>query len=115
VGERMVLSHTLAVTTGKMTPARWIETCCQRPAALMGLEGRKGQLAPGYDADIVLFDPKAEYRWTPLGQSDPASSLWKGLPVTGSVRDVWLRGRQVVAAGKLTLEQPGGEFLPRRL
>jgi dihydropyrimidinase len=113
VGERMVVSHTLAVATGKMDPARWIETCCRRPAELMGLAGRKGQLAPGFDADIVLFDPAASYRWEPLGHSDRAGSLWAGLPVTGRVRDVWLRGRQVVAGGKLALDQPGGEFLPR--
>jgi len=115
VGERMVVSHTLAVVSGKMSPARWIETCCAMPAALMGLAGRKGQLAPGFDADIVLFDPGAEYRWVPLGQSDRPGSLWAGLPVTGGVRDVWLRGRQVVAGGQLTLDQPGGEFLPRHL
>jgi len=115
VGERMVISHTLAVATGKMTPARWIETCCRRPAELMGLKDRKGQLAPGFDADIVLFDPAAEYRWETLGQSDRAGSLWAGLPVTGRVRDVWLRGRQVVAGGMLTLDQPGGQFLPRHL
>ena len=115
VGERMVVSHTLAVTTGKMTPARWIEACCRRPAELMGLKNRKGQLAPGFDADIVLFDPTAEYRWEPLGASDRAGSLWAGLPVTGRVRDVWLRGRQVVAGGMLTLDQPGGQFLPRHL
>jgi len=115
VGERMVVSHTLAVATGKMEPARWIEACCRRPAEMMGLGGRKGQLAPGFDADIVLFDPHAEYRWEPLGASDRAGSLWAGLPVTGLVRDVWLRGRKVVADGKLTLDQPGGEFLPRRL
>ena len=111
----MVVSHTLAVATGKMTPARWIESCCRRPAELMGLKDRKGQLAPGFDADIVLFDPAAEYRWEPLGSSDRAGSLWTGLPVTGRVRDVWLRGRQVVAGGMLTLDQPGGEFLPRHL
>jgi dihydropyrimidinase len=115
VGERLVVSHTLAVASGKMSPARWIESCCRRPAELMGLAGRKGQLAPGWDADIVLFDPAASYRWKPLGESDRAGSLWAGLPVTGRVRDVWLRGHQVVSDGKLTLDQPGGEFLPRRL
>ncbi len=115
VGERLVVSHTLAVATGKMDPARWIEACCSRPAELMGLADRKGRLAPGYDADIVLFDPVAEYRWEPLGASDRTGSLWAGLPVTGRVRDVWLRGRQVVADGRLTHNQPGGEFLPRRL
>lgn len=115
VGERMVVGYTLAVATGKMSPSRWVETCCARPAAMMGLAGRKGQLAPGFDADIVLFNPAAEYRWEPLAQSDRPGSLWAGLPVTGGVRDVWLRGRQVVAHGQLTLDQPGGEFLPRQL
>jgi dihydropyrimidinase len=115
VGERLVVSHTLAVRSGAMTPARWIETCCRRPADLMGLQGRKGQLAAGCDADVVLFDPTAEYRWEPLGQSDRAGSLWAGLPVAGRVRDVWLRGRRVVADGMLTLDQPGGAFLTRRL
>lgn len=115
VGERMVVSHTLAVVPGKMTPTRWQEVTCSRPAELMGLKGRKGRLAPGYDADIVLFDPTDQYRWTPLGESDRAGSLWSGLPVTGRVRDVWLRGRQVVTGGRITLDQPGGEFLPRKL
>jgi dihydropyrimidinase len=115
VGERMVLSHSLAVATGHMTAARWIEVACHKPAEVMGLTGRKGRLEPGFDADIVLFDPKAAYRWEPLGQSDRAGSLWAGLPVTGRVRDVWLRGHQVVADGRLTFGQPGGTFLPRQL
>jgi dihydropyrimidinase len=115
VGERMVVSHTLAVAAGHMTPARWIEAACHRPAEIMGLQGRKGRLEPGYDADIVLFDPRASYRWAPLGPSDRAGSLWAGLPVTGRVKDVWLRGRRVVAGGILVPDQPGGEFLPRTL
>jgi dihydropyrimidinase len=115
VGERLVVSHTLAVASGKMSLFRWIEACCRRPAELMGLADCKGQLAPGFDADIVLFDPVPSYRWEPLAGSDRAGSLWAGLPVTGRVRDVWLRGRQVVSAGKLTLDQPGGDFLTRRL
>jgi len=115
VGERLVVSHTLAVATGRMTPARWVEACCTRPAEIMGLAGRKGKLAPGYDADIVLFDPAPEYRWKPLAQSDVSGSLWAGLPVRGRVRDVWLRGHQVVTDGRLSLDQPGGDFLPRTL
>ncbi|MEN8007371.1 MAG: amidohydrolase family protein [Candidatus Krumholzibacteriota bacterium] len=115
VGERLAVTYSLAVKSGKMSPARWIEVCCRRPAELMGLKDRKGQLKPGFDADIVLFDPAAEYRWEPLGASDRAGSLWAGLPVSGRVRDVWLRGRQVVSQGVLTLDQPGGQFLPRHL
>jgi dihydropyrimidinase len=115
VGERIVISHTLAVAPGKLDPGRWIDALAGRPAELMGLAGRKGRLEPGYDADIVLFDPRPEYRWEPLGRSDRAGSLWAGLPVRGLVRDVWLRGRRVVVGGRLAAEQPGGIFLPREL
>lgn len=115
VGERVVVSHTQAVATGRMSVARWIDTIAARPAELMGLGSRKGQLEPGFDADIVLFDPNAEYRWEPLDQSDRPGSLWAGMPVKGAVRNVWLRGMQVVSKGQLVSSQPGGIFLPRTL
>lgn len=115
VGERLVVSHTLAVCEGKLSPWRWQETFAGRPAALMGLQGRKGRLAPGCDADIVLFDPEARYDWQPLGASDVAGSLWTGRPVVGRVTDVWLRGEPVVRDGALCASQPGGTFLPRHL
>ncbi len=115
VGERLVISHTLAVAEGKLEPWRWQEVFAERPAALMGLTARKGRLAPGLDADIVLFDPEARDVWHPLGDSDVAGSLWEGRPVTGRVTDVWLRGARVVGDGALCADQPGGVFLPRAL
>jgi dihydropyrimidinase len=115
VGERLVLSHTLAVCEGRLDPWRWQETFAARPAALMGLGDRKGRLAPGLDADLVLFDPEARYAWRPLGVSDVPGSLWNDRPVVGRVTDVWLRGRRVVEDGGLCAQQPGGVFLPRTL
>jgi len=115
VGERLVISHTLGVATGKLNAERWVDVCSRRPAEIMGLGHRKGRIAVGFDADLVLFDPAAEYRWQPLGRSDRAANLWAGLPCQGQVRQVWLRGHQVVVDGRLALTQPGGEFLPRAL
>ena len=115
VGERLTLAHSLAVVPGHLTGARWIEACCTRPAEIMGLGGRKGRLAPGYDADVVVFDPEPEYRWEPLADSDHAGSIWRGMPAKGRVTDVWLRGTRVVSGGRLLPEQPGGIFLPRQL
>ncbi len=115
VGERLVLSHTHLVARGIMTPQRWIQVISEAPARIMGLGFRKGRLAAGYDADLVIFDPEPEYRWEPLAQSDRAGSLWTGIPAKGKVQDVWLRGQQVVQNGRLVQEQPGGIFLPRRL
>ncbi len=115
VGERLVFSHSLAVAEGRLDPWRWQGAFATRPAALMGLGARKGRLAPGLDADVVLFDPEAHYDWRPLGDSDVEGSLWNGRPVTGRVTDVWLRGARVVADGALCETQPGGLFLPRTL
>lgn len=115
VGERLVLSHTLAVCEGRLDPWRWQQVIAEQPAALMGLGGRKGRLAAGYDADIVLFDPADRYTWRALPGSDAAGSLWDGRPVTGRVTDVWLRGERVVGDGALCARQPGGVFLPRTL
>ena len=115
VGERVVFSYSHLVATGLMESAAWIQAIASRPAELMGLDGRKGRLEPGHDADIVLFDPRHEHCWEPLGASDRPGSLWAGQQVTGAVRDVWLRGRQVVAGSRLVIDQPGGIFLPRHL
>lgn len=115
VGERLTLSYALGVVTGKLDVGRWIGSISARPARLMGLAGRKGRLAAGHDADIVLFDPMPEYRWEPLGASDRRGSIWAGMPVCGRVRDVWLRGRQVVADGQLVPDAPNGCYLERTL
>jgi dihydropyrimidinase len=115
VGERLVLSHTLAVCEGRLDPWRWQQVFAERPAALMGLAGRKGRLEPGHDADIVLFDPEARGTWRAAPGSDAAGSLWDGREVTGRVTDVWLRGSRVVRDGALCQDQPGGVFVPRTL
>lgn len=115
VGERLVVSHTLAVVPGILTPERWVEVTSERPAALLGLGDRKGRLEPGYDADVVLFDPREEYRWRPAPGSDALGSLWAGLPVTGRVRDVWLRGLRAVESGRPATGLAPGRFQARSL
>ncbi|MCP4291545.1 MAG: amidohydrolase family protein [bacterium] len=115
VGERLVLSYTHLVANELMSVERWVETLCEKPADIVGLGHRKGYLKEGFDADLVVFNPNPEYRWTPLGQSDRHGSLWNGMSAQGAVQDVWLRGKQTVQNARLIQEQPGGEFLPRKL
>ena len=61
---RLSLVHHFGVNQGLLTPERWVQVCCTNPARWMGLT-RKGRLAPGYDADIVIFDPDRERRDQP--------------------------------------------------
>ena len=80
------------------------------PARLAGLTGRKGSLAPGADADIVIFDPDSE--WTVM----PADlhfrhklSPYLGAKLHGHVRETWLRGEPVFRAGKFSGQARGRE------
>jgi dihydropyrimidinase len=57
---RLVLLYTHGVRTGRLTIERWVEVCCTEPARRFGLTPRKGVLAVGADADIVVFDPERQ-------------------------------------------------------
>ncbi len=70
--------------------AEWL---CAAPARLAGLDGRKGVLAPGADADLVVWDPDAEFVVDPdgLAHRHPVTP-YAGMRLHGAVRRVYLRG-----------------------
>ncbi|GAA1118330.1 allantoinase AllB [Kitasatospora arboriphila] len=84
--------HTLADVV------RWMAS---GPAALVGLTGTKGAIAPGYDADLVAFDPDADFavHAEQLHHRNPVTP-YAGRTLTGAVRTTWLRGRAVDTAGE---------------
>lgn len=99
--------------------ARWMG---ERPARLAGLAGRKGVIAPGADADLVVWDPEAA--WTVVGahlaQRHPLTP-YEGRRLAGVVRATWVRGVRVFArAGDgdqpgQFMEPPGGRLLIRTI
>ena len=82
------------------------------PAALAGL-GAKGAIAPGRDADLVVFAPDEPFVVDParLHHRHPVTP-YAGRELTGAVRDVWLRGQRVVTGGVVDAE-PRGRLLRR--
>jgi allantoinase len=74
-------------------PVKWLST---QPARLAGLTGRKGMLAAGYDADLVVFDPDAE--WT-VTEADlhfrHKLSPYLGARLRGRILETWLRGQRI--------------------
>jgi allantoinase len=82
------------------------------PAALAGL-GAKGAIAPGRDADLVVFAPDEPFVVDParLHHRHPVTP-YAGHELTGVVRDVWLRGQRVVTGGVVGAE-PRGRLLRR--
>ncbi|GAB2870588.1 dihydropyrimidinase [Streptomyces mayteni] len=113
VEHRMDLLHQ-AVVDGHISRRRWIELACAAPARMFGLYGRKGTLAPGADADLVVYDPAAEQTISAATHHMNVDySAYEGRRVTGRVETVLSRGR-VVLDGRRYVGRPGhGRFLPR--
>ena len=90
--------------------ARWL---CRRPAELAGLHDRKGTIAPGQDADLVIFDPDAEFEVTPESVRHRHSlTPYRGQCLRGRVQATLLRGAVVYEEGGrfpgVMVATPGG-------
>ena len=94
-----------------MDIARWM---AEGPARLAGCGARKGRLAPGHDADLVVFDPEAEFQVTQerLHYRYPVSP-YLGETLRGVVKATYLRGQPVLSDGKFPGEPSGREWLGR--
>ncbi len=113
VEHRLDLLHQ-GVADGRMSPARWVEVCCTDPARLAGLHPRKGVLAPGSDADVVVYDPAAEQVLSAdTHHMNVDYSVFEGLTITGRTETVLLRGQVVVEDGTYVGTPGDGRFLPR--
>jgi dihydropyrimidinase len=113
IEHRLDLLHQ-GVVDGRLSRERWVEVCCTDPARLAGLHPRKGVLAPGSDADVVIYDPAARHRLSAsTHHMNVDHSAFEGMEVTGRAETVLLRGQVVVEAGRHVGAPGDGRFLPR--
>jgi dihydropyrimidinase len=115
VEHRMDLLHQ-GVVAGELSLARWVEVASATPARMFGLYPRKGVIAPGADADIVVYDPRA--RQTLSAQTHHMAvdySAYEGMSITGRVETVLSRGSVVIAGGEFRGSEGHGKFLTRDL
>jgi dihydropyrimidinase len=112
IGARLplLLSHGLA---RGLPVERLAEVACANPARAFGHYPRKGALAPGSDADVLVWDPAAETTIT-AGTFDDGTgdSVYLGERLRGRVRDVLLGGRSLVRQGRFVAEGGLGAYLP---
>lgn len=114
IQERLALLYSAGVQTARISVHRLVEMACTAPAKLFGLFPRKGTIAVGTDADIVIFDPKAEQTLSKaIGLSRADYSAFEGVKVRGATWLVLQRGRVIAKEGKVMGRPGGGEFLPR--
>jgi dihydropyrimidinase len=104
------------VVGGQLSLARWVEVTSTTPARMFGLYPRKGTIAPGSDADLVVYDPAARQTLSVnTHHMNVDYSAYEGMGITGRVDTVLSRGRIVVDAGEYRGGAGHGRFLKRDL
>lgn len=102
------------VVDGHMSLNRWVEVCSTAVAETFGLYPRKGTLAPGADADVVIFDPQATRTITASEHHMNVDySVYEGQQLTGRVVQTYLRGRLIVDGDRFLGSAGQGRFLRR--
>jgi dihydropyrimidinase len=115
IQHRLVKLWDIGVESGRITPSELVDLTSTAIASRFGLD-RKGSIAPGKDADIVVFDPTTPFEFsTRTSHMNVDYDLFEGERSTGSVRHTLCRGTMVYDRGEI-LTQPGhGRFVPRSL
>jgi dihydropyrimidinase len=104
------------VVTREITLSRWIEIASTTPARMFGLYPRKGVIAPGSDADVVIYDPKGTTDISvKTHHMNMDHSAYEGMHVDGRVETVLSRGRVIVENNTFTGTVGHGKFLRRGL
>jgi dihydropyrimidinase len=111
---RLHMIHEFGVRAGRISLNRMVELLCTNPAKLFGLYPRKGTIAVGSDADIVVFDPEQPVTITAAQQHSKTDyNLYEGTQVTGTPEVVLLRGQILVEGDELVAEPGVGRFVAR--
>jgi dihydropyrimidinase len=114
IEDRMMVLWDAGVRGGRLSDTRFVAITATNPAKLFGLYPRKGTIAVGSDADIVLWDPKAERTLSAKTHHMRVDyNLYEGRRVVGAPKVVMLRGEAKVRDDRFVGAKRRGAFLPR--
>ena len=115
IQERIDLVHTYGVCAGRIDLHTMVDACSTQPARIFGMYPRKGTIAVGSDADLVIYDPTHTGVFT---RADSHSQVdycaYEGLRRQGRASVVTLRGRVVARDGRFVGEPSAGRLVPRK-
>jgi dihydropyrimidinase len=111
---RLHMIHEFGARNGRISLNRMVELLATNPAKLFGLYPRKGTIAVGSDADLVVFDPNRKHVITAASQHSRSDyNLYEGTEVTGTPEVVLLRGNVLVENDELVASPGIGRFVAR--
>lgn len=114
VENRMELLFSEGVLKNRMSLNQFVNVTATAPARIFGLLPRKGTIAVGADADIVVFDPNAKHTISAKTHHMNCDySAYEGWQVTGKCRQTILRGTLAIDEGKALVGKGFGKYLPR--
>jgi dihydropyrimidinase len=114
IEHRLALIYTHGVHTGRIDMNRFVDLISTRPARLFGLYPRKGAIAVGADADLVLWDPAATSTISARTHRHRCDrSIYEGFEVRGAASSVIAAGRIRFRQGDLRVRRGDGRFLER--
>jgi dihydropyrimidinase len=114
VEDRVDLLHDGGVVGGRISKERWVDVISTAPAKLFGMYPRKGAIAVGSDADLVVYDPeRTRVISATTHHMDVDYSCYEGREVQGAPDVVISRGAVVVRDGTFTGRKGHGRFIPR--
>jgi dihydropyrimidinase len=101
------------VNQGRVSVVRLVQLLSENPARIFGLYPRKGTLAPGSDADILVFDPNREFTIHADNQhSNVGYTLYENRTVLGWPEMSFQRGKRILWQSEIVAEPGQGRFLP---
>jgi dihydropyrimidinase len=114
IENRLQLIYHHGVNSGRISLNRFVEIVSTTPARIFGMYPRKGEIAAGSDADLVIWDPKAEYTIGARTHHMRVDySMFEGFQVRGNARTVLSRGEIVVDGGRFSGWRGRGRYLKR--
>jgi dihydropyrimidinase len=114
IENRLHMLHTFGVRAGRFSLNRFVELVSTNPAKAFGLYPRKGTIAPGSDADIVVWDPDKKLTISAkTHHSNVNYNLFEGTEVTGAPEVVLVRGQVIVENDELVAQPGAGQFVKR--
>jgi dihydropyrimidinase len=114
VEERLNVMYQGGVVEGRLSVNRWVELCCTAPAKMFGMYPKKGTIAVGSDADIVVYDPGASFVYGPdTIHMNVDYTAYDGMEINGKVDTVLSRGKVIVENDEYIGTKGDGQYQKR--